>query len=88
MSASSGSYPENHKYTIYREPQWWHHAPDVPKVLAGCQEVNARAINVALFRQEAPELVEQYIQSLRKGLGPPRQTGPGVMRRNKVGWVE
>ena len=66
VSASSGSYPENHKYTIYREPQWWHHAPDVPKVLAGCQEVNARAINVALFRQEAPELVEQYIRAFEK----------------------
>jgi dTDP-4-amino-4,6-dideoxygalactose transaminase len=66
VSASSGSYPENHKYTIYREPQWWHHAPNVPKVLAGCEEVNARAINVALFRQEAPELVEQYIKAFEK----------------------
>ena len=39
---------------IYSEPQWWHHPVDVPKVLPGTDEVNARAMNVALFYQEAP----------------------------------
>ena len=66
VSASSGSYPENHKCAIYSEPQWWHHPVNVPKVLPGCQEVNSRAINVALFRQGAPELVEQYIKAFEK----------------------
>ena len=66
VGASQGSYPENHKCTIYKEPQWWHHAPVVPDVLPGCQEVNAKAINISLFRQEAPELVEQYVKAFEK----------------------
>ena len=66
VSLGAGDYPENHKYTVYSEPQWWHHAPNVPKILPGCKEVNARAINVALFRQDAPELVEQYIKAFEK----------------------
>ncbi|MHB1033073.1 MAG: DegT/DnrJ/EryC1/StrS family aminotransferase [Pirellulales bacterium] len=66
VSASSGAYPENHRSAIYAEPEWWHHPVDVPKVLPGCQQVNARAINVALFRQEAPELVDQYAKAFEK----------------------
>ena len=66
VSVSAGDYPENHKYAVYSEPQWWHHPPQVPKVLAGCVEVNARAINVALLRQEASELVEQYAKAFEK----------------------
>ena len=38
----------------------------MPKVLPGCEEVNSRAINVALFHQEAPELVEQYVKAFEK----------------------
>jgi dTDP-4-amino-4,6-dideoxygalactose transaminase len=66
VATALGSYPENHQYTIYREAKWWHHAPTVPKVLAGCKEVNSKAINVALFRQDSPELVEQYIRAFEK----------------------
>jgi len=36
------------------------------KVLPGTDEVNARAINLALFCQEAPELVEQYVKAFEK----------------------
>ena len=66
VNVSVWEYPENHKCAIYSEPQWWHHPVDVPKVLPGTDEVNARAMNVALFYQEAPELVEQYIRAFEK----------------------
>jgi dTDP-4-amino-4,6-dideoxygalactose transaminase len=66
VSIGAGDYPENHKCKIYSEPQWWHHPIDVPKVLLGCQEVNARALNVGLFHQNVPELVEQYAKAFEK----------------------
>lgn len=66
VSVGAGNYPENHKFAVYSEPEWWHHAPDVPKVLPGCEEVNARAMNVALFRKDCPELVEQYARAFEK----------------------
>jgi dTDP-4-amino-4,6-dideoxygalactose transaminase len=66
VAASLGSYPENHLNTVYSEAQWWHHKPNLPKVLPGCQEVNSRAINVALFRRDAPALLEQYAQAFEK----------------------
>ncbi|MEN6458856.1 MAG: aminotransferase class I/II-fold pyridoxal phosphate-dependent enzyme [Thermoguttaceae bacterium] len=66
VAVSVWEYPENHKFAIYSEPQWWHHPVDVPKVLPGTEEVNRRAINLGLFYQEAPELVEQYIKAFEK----------------------
>jgi perosamine synthetase len=66
VAASVFEYPENHKYAIYAEPQWWHHAPEIPKLLPGGKEVNSRAFIVTLFRQESPELVEQYAKAFEK----------------------
>ncbi|NLF09458.1 MAG: aminotransferase class I/II-fold pyridoxal phosphate-dependent enzyme [Pirellulaceae bacterium] len=66
VGASIWEYPENHKYAIYSEPQWWHHPIDLPKSLPGCEQVNSRAINLPLFRREAPEMVEQYIAAFEK----------------------
>jgi perosamine synthetase len=66
VSAFVWEYPENHKFTVYSEPQWWHHPPQIPKTLSGCQEVNSRSFNVPLLRREAPELVEQYINAFEK----------------------
>lgn len=66
VAIGAGDYPENHKCTVYSEPQWWHHAPQLPKVLPGCQEVNSRALNVGLIRHEAPELAEQYVKAFEK----------------------
>ena len=94
VSASSGSYPENHKYTIYREPQWWHHAPDVPNVLAGCQEVNAGR---STWRCSArnPRNWSSSISEPSKKSGPTapnwpgrkvRGVGSGALSEN-VGWV-
>lgn len=61
-----GTYPENHKCTVYAEEKWWHHKPNLPDALPGCQECNAQSLFVPLFRQEAPELVEQYAQAFEK----------------------
>lgn len=66
VSIAEGWYPENHKFAVYSEPQWWHHPVDLPKTLPGCEEVNRRALAVGLPRQEAPELVEQYIRAFEK----------------------
>jgi perosamine synthetase len=66
VNVSVWEYPENHKCAVYSEPQWWHHPPQIPKVLPGCQEVNSRVINAGLISQEAPELVEQYIKAFEK----------------------
>ena len=66
VSVGAGNYPENHKCTVYSEPQWWHHQPTIPMVLPGCQEVNSKALNVGLFRKEAPELVDQYVKAFEK----------------------
>lgn len=64
--ATSGDYPEQHKLTVYAEPQWWHHAPKVPAVLPGTQQVNATAVNLPLFRDEAGEVIDQYIAAFKK----------------------
>lgn len=77
VAASVWEYPENHKYTVYSEPQWWHHAPNVPKTLPGCQEVNSRVLSIPLFRQEAPELVEQYVKAFEKVWAHRDQVGKG-----------
>lgn len=65
VSISSGAYPEQHKNVIYKEAQWWHHAPALQE-LPGTTNVNARAVNVGLMRTEVPELVEQYAKAFEK----------------------
>lgn len=66
VRASAGDYPCQHKYTVYSEAKWWHHPPNVPESLPGSEEVNRRAVNLALFTAEAPELVEQYAAAFEK----------------------
>ncbi|MBM3735878.1 MAG: TetR family transcriptional regulator [Acidobacteria bacterium] len=66
VRASSAQYPEQHKFAIYREAQWWHHAPVVPEVLPGCARVNGTSIRLPLFAETAPELVEQYAAAFEK----------------------
>ena len=66
VQASGAAYPEQHKFTIYREPQWWHHPPKVPETLPGCDQVNRSTLRLRLFHEEAPELIEQYIAAFEK----------------------
>jgi perosamine synthetase len=62
----SSTYPEQHKFQIYREARWWHHQPEVPEVLPGCAEVNRKSVTLPLFREEASELIEQYVAAFEK----------------------
>ena len=66
VSASSGAYPEQHKFNIYSEEQWWHHKPDVPKSLPGCEQVNRSCIYLPLFYEDLPEVTEQYVRAFEK----------------------
>lgn len=66
VRASAAPYPEQHKFAIYREAQWWHHAPVVPDVLPGCERVNAATLRLPLFNEAAPELLEQYAAAFEK----------------------
>lgn len=59
-------YPEQHKFAIYSEEKWWHHKPQVPKVLPGCEQMNRDHIFVALLYAEAPELIDQYVKAFEK----------------------
>jgi perosamine synthetase len=59
VRASGASYPEQHKFTLYREAEWWHHAPQVPDKLHGCAEVNRKTVRLPLFTAEAPDLIDQ-----------------------------
>ena len=66
VQASTAAYPEQHKFTIYREPQWWSHAPEVPDHLPGCEQVNGSTLRLRLFHDDEPELMEQYVRAFEK----------------------
>jgi perosamine synthetase len=57
-----------HTYPFYREKKWWSHLPVLPKEgsLPGCEEANRKAIQVALFTSDKPELNEQYAKAFEK----------------------
>ncbi len=66
VRASSGEYPEQHKFRIYSEAKWWHHPPRIPEVLPGCAEVNRTCIYLPLFYGDEPELIDQYVKAFEK----------------------
>jgi dTDP-4-amino-4,6-dideoxygalactose transaminase len=66
VRANGAAYPEQHKFTLYREPQWWHHAPQVPDKLPGCAEVNGTTVRLPLFTAEATEVIDQYAEAFEK----------------------
>jgi perosamine synthetase len=90
VPASVWIYPEQHKFSIYSEEKWWHHKPNVPRVLPGCEQINRTHLFVPLMYQEAPELIEQYASpgfgahvldlSTRRVMDNP-DTGTVVLRR-------
>jgi dTDP-4-amino-4,6-dideoxygalactose transaminase len=65
VRASGAPYDEQHKYALYSEAKWWHHAPVVPD-LPGCTHVNGACVRLPLFREEAGELIEQYGRAFEK----------------------
>ncbi|HWQ52287.1 MAG TPA: DegT/DnrJ/EryC1/StrS family aminotransferase [Bryobacteraceae bacterium] len=66
VQVGPGSYDEQHKYKLYSEAKWWHHPVVIPKSLPGTAQVNKTAVRLPLFRDEAPELVEQYVAAFKK----------------------
>jgi perosamine synthetase len=66
VQAGPGAYDEQHRYKLYSETKWWHHPVTIPQDLKGTAEVNQKAVNLPIFREEAPELVEQYAKAFEK----------------------
>jgi dTDP-4-amino-4,6-dideoxygalactose transaminase len=66
VAASPGAYDEQHRYKLYSEAKWWHHPVVIPDDLKGTTQVNAQAVNLPIFRVEAPDLIEQYAQAFEK----------------------
>lgn len=66
VAASPGPYDEQHRYKLYSEAKWWHHPVVIPDDLKGTTQVNKQAVNLPIFRAEAPDLVEQYAQAFEK----------------------
>lgn len=66
VQISPGAYDEQHKYRLYSEPKWWHHPVVIPDDLHGTTQVNKTAVKLPLFREEAPDLVEQYALAFEK----------------------
>jgi hypothetical protein len=62
---SRAPYDEQHKFALYSEAKWWHHAPAIPD-LPGCAEVNRTSLRLPLFREEAGELIDQYARAFEK----------------------
>ena len=66
VRVSGSPYDEQHKYALYSESKWWHHPPGIPKSLPGTEQVNKASIRLPLFRDDAPELIDQYARAFEK----------------------
>jgi dTDP-4-amino-4,6-dideoxygalactose transaminase len=66
VRATMWDYPEQHKFRIYSEAKWWHHAPVIPESMPGNAQVNSTHIFLPLMHGEASELIEQYAQAFEK----------------------
>lgn len=65
VQARAHVYTLQHKLALYAEPQWWHHAPQLPD-LPGSEQANRTAIALPRFTADAPELVAQYVKAFEK----------------------
>ncbi len=66
VSVSTWVYPEQHKLTIYHEPQWWHHPPVIPTSMPGNDYINNQHIFLPIFYGEADDLIDQYAKAFQK----------------------
>jgi dTDP-4-amino-4,6-dideoxygalactose transaminase len=66
VHASTWVYPEQHKLTIYSEPQWWHHPPVIPTSMPGNDFINNQHIFLPLFYGEADDVIDQYVKAFQK----------------------
>jgi perosamine synthetase len=66
VQISPGAYDEQHKYRLYSEAKWWHHPVAIPRDLPGTTQVNKTTVKLPVFREEAPDLIEQYALAFEK----------------------
>ena len=66
VGASTWVYPEQHKLTIYSEPQWWHHPPVIPTSMPGNDYINGQHFFLPLFYGEADDVIDQYTKAFQK----------------------
>jgi perosamine synthetase len=66
VRASGTAYDEQHQYRLYAEAKWWHHPPQIPAGLPGCEQVNKNSIRLPLFTESAPDLIDQYAKAFEK----------------------
>ena len=67
VKATPGDYTQQHKFKIYSEAKWWHHAPSIPKGdLPGCAQCNQTSFCLPLFYEDAPELMDQHVKAFEK----------------------
>jgi hypothetical protein len=57
---------EQHRFQLYHEPQWWHHAPVIPDALPGNQQLLKTTLVMPLLFEDVPELNEQYALAFEK----------------------
>jgi perosamine synthetase len=74
VRARAHSYPLQHKFALYREKQWWHHPPELPK-LPGSERANRTAVALPYFTSAVPELVDQYAKAFEKVWAQRNQLG-------------
>jgi len=65
VRAGALRYRLQHKLAIYKERQWWHHAPVIPE-LPNTEKVNQTAISLPYFTSPVPDVVDQYVKAFRK----------------------
>jgi perosamine synthetase len=66
VRVSGSPYDEQHKYRLYTEAKWWHHPPQIPASLPGCEQVNKSSVRLPLFTESAPDLIDQYAKAFEK----------------------
>ena len=76
VQTSEFSYRLQHKQPLYREADYWHHLPTIPR-LPGCEKANATALPLPYFTSDVPELADQYVRAFEKVWGHRDSLGKG-----------
>jgi perosamine synthetase len=66
VQAGPGFYEDQNRYPLYAEAKWWHHPPVIRKDLFGTKQVNTQSVRLPVFREEAAELIEEYVKAFEK----------------------
>lgn len=66
VRARTWDYPLQHRFQMYSEAKWWHHAPEIPESMPGAEEVNRKHIFLPLLYEEHRELEDQTVKAFEK----------------------